>query len=97
MFTLNYYREYNCVSLQFKNDILEIWCRPENIDRLCKDGYDSAPNSKEHFSFFYDEEKIKFFHYGGDGDISISFRMTKEIRESLEIALNEWREIIKEE
>ncbi len=98
MFTFDYDNEYEIATLLFSNEVLEISCCPESLDGLCEDGYDSAPSNGE-FSFSYDAEKISFTvakHGDGQGgSIDISFRMTKEIRESLEIALNEWRAVIK--
>ena len=98
MFTFEYDNEYEIATLLFSNEVLEISCSPETFEELCEDGYDSAPSNGE-FSFSYDAEKISFAvakHGDGQGGrIDITFRMTKEIHESLEIALNEWREIIK--
>jgi hypothetical protein len=99
MFTFIYDSENknNSATLYFKNDILEMSCSPENIVDLEDDGYNSAPSNGE-FMFYYDEENISFRveKYGErrGGNINISFRMTKKIRESLEIALNEWRQLI---
>jgi len=98
MFTFTFDSEYDSVTLLFKNEVLEISCCPENLADLGEDGYDSAPSNGE-FSFYYDAEKITFSvakHGDGQGGgIDITLKMTKEIRESLETALNEWRAVIK--
>ena len=83
--------------LNFKNEVLEITFSPENIADLCEKGYDSSPSNGE-FMFSYDEENITFrvakYGNGQGGDICIRFQMTKEIRESLEHAMKEWRNFI---
>jgi hypothetical protein len=96
MFRFTY--EDDSVSLIFKNDILEIECCPESCEDLNDDGYDSAPSNGE-FTFHYDDEKITFsaakYGDGQGGCLTLVLKMTKEIRESLENALNEWRYVIK--
>jgi hypothetical protein len=105
MFTFTYDSNYdrNSVSLIFKNEILEIECCPESYQDLYEDGvkffaYDSAPCNGE-FRFHYDDEKIIFnaakYGDGQGGCLTLVLKMTKEIRKSLDNALNEWRAIIK--
>lgn len=81
--------------LHFKNEVLDISCRPEDFTYLCRDGYgfDSNPDNGT-FRFYYDDEKISFsvakYGDGQGGSFDITFRMTKEIKESLEDALELW-------
>jgi len=97
MFTIEFNDKYGVVVLRFKNEVLEIMCRPENIGDICEKGYDSSPSNGE-FMFSYDEENISFrvakYGNGQGGDIYIRFKMTKEIRESLEHSMKEWRNFI---
>ena len=98
MFTLHYDSEYNMVSLIFKNEILEIDCSPECLKYLYDDGaYDSTPSNGE-FRFHYDDENITFnaakYGDGQGGCLTLVLKMTKEIRKSLDEAINEWKEVI---
>ncbi len=102
MFTLYYDREYNTVSLIFKNEILEIDCSPECLKCLYDDGediysYDSTPSNGE-FRFHYDDKNITFnaakYGDGQGGCLTLVLKMTKDIRKSLDEAINEWKEVI---
>ena len=97
MFTFSYDIENDSVSLVFKNEILEIDCSPECFYELVEDGYDSAPSNGE-FHFYYDDTSITFnvgkYGDGQGGCLTIVLEMTKEIRESLEKAITEWRALI---
>ena len=97
MFTFSYDEEYDSATLHFKNELLEIECCPENCADLFEDSYDSAPSNGE-FRFHYDKDKIVFnvakYGNGQGGCLTLVFKMTKEILNSLEEALKEWRSII---
>ena len=82
--------EDEMLSLVFSNENLRITCYPE-------DCY-SRPSNRE-FNFVYNEEKIVFesAKYGDKrggylrGYLLVELKMNKEIKESLERALEEWK------
>ena len=99
MFTITFDREYDIVSLSFRNELIEFYFDPEDATALLKDGFDSAPSNGD-FSFSFSEETISFSiakHGDGQGGrFSLSLKMTKEIKESLDNAMSEWREYVEE-
>ena len=91
--------ESEYAALRFKNEMIEIECSPANYQDLFDNGYESDPRDGE-FRFYYDNENITFTSgkYGEykAGCLTLTLKMTKEIRESLEDAMNEWRAFILE-
>ncbi len=94
MFTITFDHEYDKVSLSFRSELIDIEFNPEDCTALLDDGFDSAPSNGE-FSFSFNEETISFSiakHGDGQGgSFSLSLKMTKEIKESLDNAISEWR------
>jgi hypothetical protein len=93
MFTFTY-DEFNSVSLEFENEFLKLECVPESSEYLDDHGYSSCPSNGE-FEFYFNEETITFNAAkrgdGQGGTLTITLKMTKEIRESLEKAMEDWR------
>ena len=88
------------VTLLFQNDNIEIRCCPETPDGLNSNSY-VADTVDGFFDFSFDDKKIRFsaarYDRGGEGgSLSIYVKMTPEIKKSLDDALNEWREYLKE-
>ena len=94
MFTFNF--NNNNVYLTFDNDFLHIQCQPDEelLNNKMVLGshiyYEKDENEKDNFSFSYDDEKV-IFSSGQLGSIVIVLKMTKEIKNSLEKALEDWR------
>ena len=86
--------EDEMLSLIFSNENLRITCYPEDSTNLKKNGFDSRPSNGE-FNFVYNEEKIVFecskYGDGRGGYLLVELKMNKEIKESLERALEEWK------
>ncbi len=87
------------VEFSFKNENIKITCCPENANELQEDGFDSAPGNGE-FSFYFNDHEISFTaakHGDGQGgSLTISVKMTDEIKKSLEVAMMEWRVYLRE-
>ena len=96
MFTFILYDDN--VTLYFHNEIMEFECSPENCTSLLEDGY-SGDTCNGEFSFSYDDKMINFYFAkhgdGCGGRFSLSLNMTKEIKESLDNAMKEWRDYLK--
>lgn len=97
MFTISIDKEFEAVTLSFKNEYIEFECCPEDCDSLWEHGYDSYPSNGE-FNFSYLEKEISFSiakHGDGQGgQFSLTIKMTKDIRDSLEKAMKEWRDFL---
>jgi hypothetical protein len=95
MFT---FRNDYTVTLRFKNEFIDLECRPENPTEIQEDGFDSGPSNGE-FYFYYNDDVITFaaarYGDGNGGNLNVTLKMTPEIKESLEVALKEWRIYLK--
>ena len=87
------------ITLSFKNEMIQIECYPEDPSAICDDGYSSDPSNGE-FEFYYNDDSISFtaakYGDGRGGSLSLTFKMTPEIKESLKNAMSEWRRYLEE-
>jgi len=99
MFTINFDDNEDRVSICFRNELIDIEFVPEDCFAISDDGFDSMSSNGE-FSFRFNEEKITFYigKYGDGkgGSFSLSLKMTKEIKESLDNVMSKWREVYNE-
>lgn len=88
---------HDTASLIFKNEFIELCCTPDGIERehFYKNGYDSEPPNGE-FNFTFNDKDIFFncskYGCGQGGSLSITLKMTSEIKESLDKAFRDMKD-----
>jgi len=99
MFNITFDYEYDIVSLTFSNDFMTLDFSPEDSTALLENGFDSGPSNGA-FNFSFNDETITFeiakHGNGKGGRFSLSFNMTKEIKESLDRVILLWRKYLEE-
>lgn len=88
------------VCLNFENEVININCIPYCPDELDFDHFDSPPSTGE-FSFYFNDEEITFSsssnrRHNVGGGLYITIKMTAEIKKSLDKAMSDWRNYLKE-
>jgi hypothetical protein len=97
MFT--FVHDIDDVAIYFNNDFISLEFVPEDCTDLFDKGFGSVISNGD-FGFSFNNGQIIFYiaKYGDGqgGNFSLTLNMTREIEESLEQAIREWREFLKE-